>query len=258
MSSRLRFTSARQIFDTFQSASDDIATPPANEAPLDFARKLARSSRPIEAVAFCAYLLPRREAVWWACQCVRAIQGDQAGADLALKAAEAWVREPEEATRRAALDLGASENRRAPTTWLARAAGWSGGDMAAAGLAPTPAPPHLTAKAVLRGDRAGDGQGRGAQPGAWTAACTDACIRFRRGRRRAPAPGAECGIAGRENAAARRGARRLQPSRPEAESAAPRFILAPALASDKIENPGHAGAGSKRRLRRLDRWPGKS
>jgi hypothetical protein len=181
MSSRIRFTSAQQIFDTFQTASDDIATPPANEAPLDFARKLAHSSRPIEAVAFCAYLLPRREAVWWACQCVRAIQGDQAGADLALKAAEAWVREPEEATRRSALELGVSGNRRAATTWLARAAGWSGGDMAAAGLVPTPAPPHLTAKAVLAAIVLAMAKAGAANGGAWTAACTDACIRFAEG-----------------------------------------------------------------------------
>ena len=249
MSSRLRFTSARQIFDTFQSASDDIATPPANEAPLDFARKLARSSRPIEAVAFCAYLLPRREAVWWACQCVRAIQGDQAGADLALKAAEAWVREPEEATRRAALDLGASENRRAPTTWLARAAGWSGGDMAAAGLAPTPAPPHLTAKAVLAAivlamAKAGAASRAPGPPPARTPASVSP-----KAATRAPAWRRVRNRRASRTSAARRGARRLKPSRPEAESAAPRFILAPALASDKIENPGHAGSGSKRRLR---------
>jgi hypothetical protein len=181
MSSRLRFTSAQQIFDAFPTASEDIATPPANEAPLDFARKLARSSRPIEAVAFCAYLLPRREAVWWACQCVRAIQGDQAVADPALKAAETWVREPEEATRRAALDLGASGNRRAATTWLARAAGWSGGDIAAAGIVPTPAPPHLTAKAVLAAIVLAMAKAGARSLDAWTAACTDACIRFAEG-----------------------------------------------------------------------------
>jgi len=181
MSSRLRFTSAQQIFDTFPTAADDITTLPANEAPLDFARKLARSSRPIEAIAFCAYLLPRREAVWWACQCVRAIQGDQAGVDAALKAAEGWVREPEEATRRAALDLGASSHRRAATTWLARAAGWSGGDMAAAGLAPTPAPPHLTAKAVLAAIVLAMAKAGAGSQVAWTAACTDACIRFAEG-----------------------------------------------------------------------------
>lgn len=181
MSSRLRFTSARQIFETFETAANDIATPAGDEGPLDFARKLARSSRPIEAVAFCAYLLPRREAVWWACQCVRAIQGDRAGPDAALKAAEAWVREPEEATRRAALDVGASADRRAATTWLARAAGWSGGDIAAPGLAPTSAPPHLTAKAALAAIVLAMARAGTANLAGWTAACTDACIRFAEG-----------------------------------------------------------------------------
>jgi hypothetical protein len=181
MSYRLRFTSARQIFDTFLTASDDIATQPADEEPLAFVRKLAQSPRPIEAIAFCAYLLPRREAVWWACQCVRAIQGEQAGADVALKAAEAWVREPEEATRRAALDIGASGNRRAATTWLARAAGWSGGNIGGAGLAATPAPPHLTAKAVLAAIVLAMAKAGARSQGAWTAACADACIRFAEG-----------------------------------------------------------------------------
>jgi hypothetical protein len=181
MSSRLRFTSARQIFDTFETASDDIATQPADEAPLAFVRKLARSSRPIEAVAFCAYLLPRREAVWWACQCVRAIQDEPAGGDAALKAAEAWVREPEEATRRAALDLGVSGDKRAATTWLAHAAGWSGGDMAAAGLTPVPAPTHLTAKAVLAAIVLAMAKAGARSQSAWTAACIEACIRFAEG-----------------------------------------------------------------------------
>ncbi|MGA2792619.1 MAG: hypothetical protein ABSE69_03665 [Roseiarcus sp.] len=181
MSSRLRFTSARQIFDTFQTASDDIATQPTGEEPLTFVRKLAQSQRPIEAVAFCAYLLPRREAVWWACQCVRAIQGDQAGADAALKAAEAWVREPEESTRRSALDIGVSGNKRAATTWLARAAGWSGGNIGGAGLAAAPAPPHLTAKAVLAAIVLAMAKAGARSQAAWTAACTDACIRFAEG-----------------------------------------------------------------------------
>src|SRR5579864_5208390 len=149
MSSLVRFTTARQIFDTFATASADIETPPSDEAPLVFVRKLALSRRPIEAIAFCAYLLPRREAVWWACQCVRAIEGDAIGGDAALTAAEAWVRDPEEATQRAALELGVSANTRAATTWLAKSAGWSGGNMAAAGLPPIFAPPHLTAKAVF-------------------------------------------------------------------------------------------------------------
>jgi hypothetical protein len=181
MSSRLRFTSARQIFDTFETASNDIATPPTDEAPLVFVRKLAQSERPAEAIAFCAYLLPRREAVWWACQCVRAIQGGATPGDAALEAAEAWVREPEEATQRAALGLGAAGNKRAATTWLASAAGWSGGNIAPTGQKPNFAPTHLTAKAVLAAIVLAMAKAGSRSQAAWMAACIEACIRFAEG-----------------------------------------------------------------------------
>ena len=108
MSDRLRFTTARQVFEAFPTAASDIEVSPADEAPLDFARKLLAPSRRFESIVYLAYLLPRREAVWWGCQCVRAISGDKS--DDALLAAEAGSRDPDETTRRAALDLGWSRD----------------------------------------------------------------------------------------------------------------------------------------------------
>jgi hypothetical protein len=95
-------------------------------------------------------VLPAGEAVWWACQCVRALipaRGPEEEAGLA--AAEAWVREPEEERRLQALRLGMSADRGLPTTWLALAAAWSGGSMTPPeeGVA-VPAPAHLTAQAA--------------------------------------------------------------------------------------------------------------
>jgi hypothetical protein len=145
-SSRIRFTMARQLFEAFPIAASDIKTPPLRaEAPLIFAKRLL-SARPPEAVAFCAYLLPRREAVWWGVSCVRALQ--RRAPDVALQAAEAWVRDPDETTRLAALRIGAFANKRSSTTWLANAAAWSGGNINPGGPVPIPARPHLTAKAV--------------------------------------------------------------------------------------------------------------
>lgn len=99
MSDRLRFATARQVFEAFPTAAADIEVQPGDDAALDFARKLLAPGRRFEAVVYIAYLLPRREAVWWGCQCVRAISGNKT--DDALLSAEAWVREPEETTRRA-------------------------------------------------------------------------------------------------------------------------------------------------------------
>jgi hypothetical protein len=40
-------------------------------------------------VAFCAYLLPRREAVWWACGCTRSFLGGERPARLRASIEEA-------------------------------------------------------------------------------------------------------------------------------------------------------------------------
>jgi hypothetical protein len=144
-----RFTTARDVYEAFPTARDDLEVDPTDEPPLVFLKALTRSETPENAVSFCAYLLPRREAVWWAAQCVRSLASSHSDAEqAALEAAETWVREPEEEKRRAALDIGSRNDKSAPTTWVALAAGWSGGSLTAPDQPPVPAPPHLTAKAV--------------------------------------------------------------------------------------------------------------
>jgi len=148
VASRVRFATAREVFDAFPSAADDIRVEPTSEAPLVFARALAAGPTPEDALSFCAYLLPRREAVWWSCQCVRSLTPNLTQKELqGLKAAEEWVREPEDGRRRAAIAEGLAGDRNAATTWNALAAGWSGGTMMA-GEHAVPVAPHLTAKAV--------------------------------------------------------------------------------------------------------------
>jgi hypothetical protein len=112
-------------------------------------RALVRDGRLKQAAAFCAYLLPRREAVWWGCRSFKAmtskIPADEAHV---LKAAEAWVGVPEEEQRIAALELGMRSNPNWPSTWLALAAGWSGGNILLGMQATAQAPPQQTARAV--------------------------------------------------------------------------------------------------------------
>jgi len=144
----LRFTTARELFEAFPTARDDIGAEPTDEGPWAFLKTLLASPTPEDAIAFCAYLLPRREAVWWACQCVRVLAPPRDEAEqAALDTAETWVREPEESRRRVALQLGMTSERQSPATWLLLAAGWSGGSMVE-GEHPVPAPSHLTAKAA--------------------------------------------------------------------------------------------------------------
>lgn len=149
--SNLRFFTAREVFEAFPGAAGEMAGTPQDdaEAPLDFLTRLLASPTPEDAVSFCAYMLGRREAVWWACACHR-LFGPPADREdeKALLMAEAWVREPEEHRRRAALALGLSGNHDFAGTWLSLAAGGAGGTFVINGQAGPPIPADMTAKAV--------------------------------------------------------------------------------------------------------------
>ena len=152
--SQIRFATAKDLFDSFGLARSTIKASPTEDAPLTFLRDLIAGDRIEDALTFCAYLLPRREGVWWACRSVRALKGaDLDGKAQGLLLAEAWVREPDAERRRAAEEFGNSANVDDPMTWLARAAAWSGGAITM-GQAPAFAPPpeltpHAACVAIL-------------------------------------------------------------------------------------------------------------
>jgi hypothetical protein len=145
----VRFATTRALFETFPDLRKKIGAEPTDQCPIAFLRRLVSQGKLDAAVAFCAFLLPRREAVWWACGCVRALL-DDIWLDEAqgLLAAEAWVHDPNDECRRTALAIGSDGTSGNPVTWLALAAGWSGGLLSAHPKAPRPMPPYLTAYAV--------------------------------------------------------------------------------------------------------------
>jgi hypothetical protein len=147
--SRVRFATTQALFESFPDLVKKIGAEPADQCPIAFLRALMSQGKLDAAVAFCAYLLPRREAVWWACGCVRALLEDIPRDEAhGLLAAEAWVYDPNDECRRAALAIGNDGTSGNPLTWLALAAGWSGGLLSAHPKAPRPMPPHLTAQAI--------------------------------------------------------------------------------------------------------------
>ena len=149
MTRRLRFSTARQVFEAFPPAAGDIVTAPRDEDPLTFLRSLLTGPTPEDAISFCAYMLPRREAVWWACQCVRQIENPLTPADdRFLLKVEAWVKDADEETRRQVHEAVESSALDTPATWIAMGAVWSGGSISGAGNPPVPPPPHATAQAV--------------------------------------------------------------------------------------------------------------
>jgi hypothetical protein len=126
--SRVRFATARALFETFPELGKKIGAGPNDQFPIDYLKALSSQDKMEDAVTFCAYLLPRREAVWWACGCVRDLLGAIPQARAAgLLAAEAWVYEPDDERRQAALEIGTNGDSNDPITWLALGAGWAGG-----------------------------------------------------------------------------------------------------------------------------------
>jgi len=144
-----RFTSARQVFEAFPTLARDMVAGPTDDAPLDYLVKLAAGASPEDAVSFCAYLLDKRQAVWWISRCLR-YMGSPRGHDeeIALKLAEAWVRDPEEHRRVAALQVGLEGDHDLPPVWAALAAGSAGGTIRIGEVQGPPVPPHGTAKAA--------------------------------------------------------------------------------------------------------------
>lgn len=146
---QVRFNRVQDLFEAFPTAEGDVGRADASMQSLEFLHALIRKLDWEPAISFCAYLLPRRAAVAWACRSIRRMTDRfDAGEERAIGFAEAWVEEPEETRRRKALALGNMSDPRAPTTWLALAAGWAGGSVVPAEFGHVAADPEQTARAV--------------------------------------------------------------------------------------------------------------
>jgi hypothetical protein len=146
---QVRFVTVRDLFDSYPSASADVGAAEDGMRSLDFVRTLVGKKEWQPAISFCAYLLPRRVAVAWACRSIRRMAGElRPDEERMLGFAENWVEEPEEPRRRKALASGTMGDTRSPATWVALAAGWSGGNVVPDEMGSAPADPEQTAKAV--------------------------------------------------------------------------------------------------------------
>ena len=112
---------------------------------------LVAADRMPDALRLIAHALPKREAVWWACMCARAVpalEPNPLDAE-ALTAAELWVRRSDEATRRATMEPAQKGGFRSAESWAAVGAFWSGGNISADGLPEVEPAPNLTGVAVV-------------------------------------------------------------------------------------------------------------
>lgn len=145
----LRFSTAQQVVEAFPPMREHISPQGLELEPFAYINSVMKAGNARQAIAFCAYLLPRREAVVWACRAIRNHASPLPDADGPfLELAEAWVAKPSEPARKAALDAGMKDPQRA-TAWAALAAGWSGGSMWSDGTNAVATPQHLTGHAAF-------------------------------------------------------------------------------------------------------------
>lgn len=96
--------------------------------PEQFAEVLFRNKRHSDAVQLIAHYLPKRQGVFWALSCVRQITPDPSPeVEAALKAAEKWIADPSEETRKAALKAADAADAGTPAGCTALAAYYSDG-----------------------------------------------------------------------------------------------------------------------------------
>jgi len=149
MGSRIRFTKARQVFETYPELSETVSAPSTDVAPDAYALELQDSDAPLTALTYFAHVLPKRESVWWGMNCVAGLDGGKTEIDRqVLQLSETWVREGDEEARAAVHAAAEAARADSASVWIGFAAGWSGGS-----LSPNPdhrvdMPDDLTAKAV--------------------------------------------------------------------------------------------------------------
>ncbi|GAA0781678.1 hypothetical protein E1180_21245 [Roseibium denhamense] len=149
MASRIRFTNAKQVFETYPDLAETVTEPEADADPGAFALELKEGDAPYSALAYFAHLLPKRESVWWGMKCVSGLDTNKSADDHhVLALSEAWVREGDEEARAAVHAAAEATKADSAAVWIGLAAGWSGGS-----LSPNPdhrvdMPDGLTAKAV--------------------------------------------------------------------------------------------------------------
>ena len=147
---RLRFTTARQVFEAFPPARDDIEAKPSDADPVAFVKpcwmeKLLRMPSDF-APTVCHAAKP--------CGGHRNVSGPvreplaRKPMPISSRLPKPGLKDPEENNRRAALEAGMDAAGSGPAAWAALAAGWSGGSLVSEPNQPVSPPDYLTAQAV--------------------------------------------------------------------------------------------------------------
>ncbi|MEO5369662.1 MAG: hypothetical protein H7833_06250 [Magnetococcus sp. DMHC-1] len=147
---KIRHPQVGELLARFEPSDEAAAVVDPKAPPHEALRVLLSGGCLVDAVHFMAHGLPKREAVWWACLCVRhAMSACLAVNEVALlDTVESWVLNPRDEARRKAMTDAEPIGFSHPATWCAVGAFWSGGSLSSPGQPEVPPAESLTGKAV--------------------------------------------------------------------------------------------------------------
>ena len=136
-----------KLFELSDGARE-LLTPGVRPRP--FLETLIARGHHADAVLLMAHAMPKREAIWWACHCVRktAERGLDPGSEAIVAAAEKWVAKPSDEGRREAFRLAEAESFAPPAGFVGMAVFFSSGSLSLPGMPVVPPKDHLTAGMV--------------------------------------------------------------------------------------------------------------
>lgn len=139
---------AEEIASRFDASGEAKALlAPGLEAP-DYVAALLEKELFADAAGFVGQWLGKRDAVTWACLASRKSLAEPSPPKerAALDAAERWLKEGDEPSRRACEAAAEALGYGTPSAMAAAAAAWSGGSLAPPNLPPVPPAENLTGK----------------------------------------------------------------------------------------------------------------
>jgi hypothetical protein len=107
-----------------QPESRQLLTPA--QTPNEYLQTLQAHDQSEDSIKLLAHGMPERESTWWATQSARKVADPGNAADqAAIKAADAWVKNPSPETQEQAAAAAAKTDYQTPGAWAAQAAAWS-------------------------------------------------------------------------------------------------------------------------------------
>lgn len=141
-----------EVFETWARMSpESVQLFNPDLTPAEYLSRLVENHLYSDAIRFVAHVLPKREAVYWACMVWGALFGPRrlsANQEAAFEAAIEWVCDPNEATRRQAETAARAAGFDNSAGCAAMAAFWSQGSMTPAHLPPVEVKPYLCGRMV--------------------------------------------------------------------------------------------------------------